>query len=605
MKKFSIIIIICLFITFASCIFLNKNTVQVIKVYSPYQIALDLNKNGKVEVNEKFTVDNIETFTSKTSDYQKKYAEDMNIDEETALAIGYFAEKYAQSLLEDKNVSYKKLDNNHIIVNLNGKNYNKIIKNSPFALSNGKPLNQKSFDKQIQLAKSAQLRIYNNKSNKYHRLNCKYGQLAHDSVILPKNQIPKNAQGCKFCENANFPIKKNNFDIKYEKEIEALKKIQPQKFSIKDENIKLYLADLTTVLLPHNKCTTEYCVALVQQINNAQNTIDMALYGYTDIPEVTTAIQSAIKRGVTVRFVYDVSADGTNFYEDTFKFAKTLSESKADYGDKVYQSAIMHNKFIIVDKQVVITGSANLSTSDISGFNTNDILFIKSPEIANIYEEEFEQLYSNKFHRKKSVIKNKENILIGNSIISVYFSPQDDAINTALIPLIENAKQYVYIPMFIITHKKLSQALADAYKRGVDVRIILDATNASNKYSTHEALRKSGVLVKTENFAGKVHSKSLIIDDKYLVTGSMNLSKSGNTKNDENVLIIENPTIVKYYKNFFLYLWEKIPKEWLSKNVSSESHDSIGSCHDGVDNDFDGKIDFEDSGCSLPAKSVK
>lgn len=42
---------------------------------------------------------------------------------------------------------------------------------------------------------------------------------------------------------------------------------------------------------------------------------------------------------------------------------------------------------------------------------------------------------------------------------------------------------------------------------------------------------------------------------------------------------------------------KKIPNEWLYKNASSESYDSIGSCYDGVDNDFDGKIDMEDSGC--------
>ena len=605
MKKFSIILIICMFIAFTCCIFLTKNTVQVIKVYSPAEIAIDLNKNGKVEANEKFTVDGIDTFTSKASDHQKTIAENMGIDEETALAIGYFAEKYAQSLLEDKKVTYKKLENNHITVFFNGKNYNKIIKNSPFNIINGKPANPKTFEKQIQLAKSSKLRIYNNKSNIYHHLNCKYGQIAHDSVILPINQISKNARSCKFCENTVQSTPKTIQDKKMAQEQEIIKNIQPKKFSTSNEQITLYLSDLTTVLLPHNKCTTDYCIEIVKRINNTQHSIDMALYGYTDIPEITTAIQSAIRRGVNVRFVHDVTAEGTNFYPDTFKFAKTLAESKADYGDNSYQSAIMHNKFIILDKRILITGSANISTTDISGFNTNDILIIKSPEISQIYEEEFEQMYNNKFHRKKSKIINKENILLGESIASVYFSPQDDTINTAIIPLVNKAKQYIYIPMFVITHKKISQALSNAKSRGVDVKIILDATNANNKYTTHETLRKSGVQVKTENYAGKIHSKSLIIDDKYIVTGSMNLSKSGNSKNDENVLIIENPTLAKYYKTFFLYLWQKIPDIWLTKNASSESHDSIGSCYDGVDNDFDGKIDREDSGCSPQAKTVK
>lgn len=597
MKKFSIILIISLFVLFTCCILFTRNTVQVIKIYSPNSIALDINKNGKVELNEKFTVDGVETFTSKISDYQKAYAEKMNIDEETALAIGYFAEKYAQSLLEDKNIKYKTLENNNITVTINGKSYNKIFRQSPFALSNGKAVNEKEFAKQIQLAKSSQLKIYNNKSNKYHRLNCKYGQLAHDAVILPKNQLPKNAQSCKFCENPSAEDNKNTENDKSKQEQQKFKSITEKKFSINDEHIKLIITDLSTVLMPHSKCTSEFCLELVKEINKSQKSIDMALYGYTNIPEITTAIQNAIRRGVTVRFVHDITPEGSNFYPDTLTFAKTLAESSTDYGDYTYQNAIMHNKFFIFDSSTVITGSANISITDISDFNTNDILIIKSPEIAQIYKQEFEQMYDKKFHNKKAKIKDNENILLGNSIISVYFSPQHNVINTVLIPLINEAKSYIYLPIFVITHKKVSQALADAASRGVDVRIILDATNAGNKYSTHELLRKANVPVKTENFAGKMHSKALIIDDKYLITGSMNLSKRGNNINDENVLVIENSTLAKYYKNFFLYLWKKIPNDWLYKNASSESYDSIGSCYDGVDNDFDEKIDMEDSGC--------
>ena len=51
------------------------------------------------------------------------------------------------------------------------------------------------------------------------------------------------------------------------------------------------------------------------------------------------------------------------------------------------------------------------------------------------------------------------------------------------------------------------------------------------------------------------------------------------------------------YKDFFLYLWTKIPDKYLKYNISAESKDSQGSCSDGVDNDYDGKIDKDDDGC--------
>ncbi|MGN0018219.1 MAG: phosphatidylserine/phosphatidylglycerophosphate/cardiolipin synthase family protein [Candidatus Gastranaerophilaceae bacterium] len=605
MKQFSIVLIILMLIAFISTTFYTKNTVKVSEVVTPALVSLDLNKNGRTEANERFVVEGIDTFTSSVSDYQKVMAENLGIDEDTALAIGYFAEKYAQSLIEDRQVKYKKLDNGNIVITFNGKNYNQIIKKSPFALIDGKPVNKKDFDKQIQLAKNSQLRIYNNKSNKYHKLSCKYGQMAHDSLILPKNQLPKNAQACNFCKDKHTSNESNKQSNEIVKEKELIKNIHPKSFSISKENIKLFLTDLTTVLYPSGKCTSDFCKELVIQINNSNKSIDMALYGYTNIPDITFAIERAIKRGVQVRMVYDVNNKGLNFYPDTFNMARMIVGSKGDYGESDYQNSIMHNKFFIFDKKIVLTGSANISSSDVCGFNSNAIILIKSPEIAEIYEQEFNQMAENNFHNKKLKLEHKENILLGDSIISVYFSPKDRTIDNILIPLINNAKKYIYIPTFIITHKPVTQALIDAKTRGVDIKIIIDATSANNKYSTHQQLRDNKILVKTENYAGKMHAKSLIIDDKYVIVGSMNLSKNGNSKNDENILVIENPNLAKYYKDFFVYQWGKISDKWLTKNASSESHDSLGSCFDGIDNDFDGKIDTEDSGCKYVLQKSK
>ena len=94
-----------------------------------------------------------------------------------------------------------------------------------------------------------------------------------------------------------------------------------------------------------------------------------------------------------------------------------------------------------------------------------------------------------------------------------------------------------------------------------------------------------------------MHSKIIIIDKKYVITGSTNFSNSGENKNDENMIIIENQKIAKFYADFFEYLWSKIPDKYLKFNPPAESKYSVGSCTDGVDNDFDDKIDTKDEGC--------
>ena len=55
--------------------------------------------------------------------------------------------------------------------------------------------------------------------------------------------------------------------------------------------------------------------------------------------------------------------------------------------------------------------------------------------------------------------------------------------------------------------------------------------------------------------------------------------------------------IAKYLKRFFLYQWDRIPDKWLTGYPRAESWESVGSCSDGIDNDYDGSTDAKDSGC--------
>ena len=256
----------------------------------------------------------------------------------------------------------------------------------------------------------------------------------------------------------------------------------------------------------------------------------------------------------------------------------------------------MHNKFYIFDNKTVITGSANLSHTDMSGYNTNSVIVINSEDIAKIYTAEFEQMYGGKFHLDKSKTERKL-INLGNTILDIYFSPQDKSLKNGVIPLINKAQKYIYIPTFLLTDKKVTESLINAKKRGVEIKIIVDALNASAIHSKHKELRENGVLVKTENYAGKMHSKSMIIDDTYTVIGSMNFSNSGENKNDENLVIIKDTDIAKFYKNFFLYQWGRIDDKWLKLNARAEGKDSIGSCSDGIDNNYDGLTDMKDPAC--------
>jgi phosphatidylserine/phosphatidylglycerophosphate/cardiolipin synthase-like enzyme len=52
-----------------------------------------------------------------------------------------------------------------------------------------------------------------------------------------------------------------------------------------------------------------------------------------------------------------------------------------------------------------------------------------------------------------------------------------------------------------------------------------------------------------------MHNKVVIVDERYVVTGSLNFSTNAETSNDENVLIIDNPEIAKLYMKEFERIW--------------------------------------------------
>lgn len=343
--------------------------------------------------------------------------------------------------------------------------------------------------------------------------------------------------------------------------------------------------------LPSTKTQTSFGLELIRLISNAQKEIKFAIYGFRGQEEILQTMILAKKRGVEISGVVDSDSHEQNYYDDTHLLYEYF-DIKTDH-----ISYIMHNKFFIFDDKLLWSGSANLSDTDTGGYNANNVVVIEDKKIASIYENEFDQMfYKEKFNNKKTEHSQKD-IKTADSTISIFFSPKSNTYEEGIKELVKSAKKYIYIPIFYLTHKDLGEQLIKAHKKGVEIKVILDATAARNPYSKHKLLRQEGIEVKVENFGGKMHAKSMIIDDTYIISGSMNFTKAGNSKNDENTLILKNPKLAKQYKEYFIKLWRHIPKRYLHVDPSAESLESAKSCGDGIDNDFDGKRDDKDDSC--------
>ena len=349
--------------------------------------------------------------------------------------------------------------------------------------------------------------------------------------------------------------------------------------------------------LPSHQVQSPFGEELIHLIDGAQKEIVFAIYGLREQNDILEALKKAKKRGVLIKGVVDSDSHGKNYYSHTDTLY-ALFEIRSDH-----KSAIMHNKFFVFDQKILWSGSSNISDTGTGGYNANAVVVIEDKEVAKAYIKEFKQMFDGKFGRAKTE-HSYANIRTQTSTISIYFSPKSHTYEKAIRPLIQGAKHSIFVPIFYLTHEDLSSELVKASKRGVDVKVILDASAAQNDYSKHEYLREQGIAVKVENFGGKMHAKSMIVDDRYFIAGSMNFTKAGNDTNDENTLIIDNEALAKSYNAYFSALWHTIPHRFLSYNPSPEGLESGNACFDGIDNDFDGKKDQEDPSCQKTPKVV-
>ena len=139
----------------------------------------------------------------------------------------------------------------------------------------------------------------------------------------------------------------------------------------------------------------------------------------------------------------------------------------------------------------------------------------------------------------------------------VYFSPGDDC-PQIIINQLERASRSVDICVFTITDNRISDAIRDAFVRGIAVRVISDNDKSQDPGSDIQRLKSLGVPVRIDQTEHHMHHKYAVFDQKTTLTGSYNWTRSADKHNDENFVITSEPTINRAYLGHFDRLWQKL-----------------------------------------------
>src|ERR1700721_1786660 len=101
------------------------------------------------------------------------------------------------------------------------------------------------------------------------------------------------------------------------------------------------------------------------------------------------------------------------------------------------------------------------------------------------------------------------------------FSPSPEAVKL-IQRTIGKAEQGIDVAAYSFTSYKIADALIDAHRRGVDVRVLLDKGQGKRHYRAIKELQDAGIPIRINSHYAIMHDKYIIIDDKTIETGSFN-----------------------------------------------------------------------------------
>ena len=133
-----------------------------------------------------------------------------------------------------------------------------------------------------------------------------------------------------------------------------------------------------------------------------------------------------------------------------------------------------------------------------------------------------------------------------------------EAINNVVRHADAHSRRTANICVFTITDNRVSEAILDAHRRNVSVRIVTDNEKAEDLGSDVERLEAAGIPVRVDRSPFHMHHKFAILDGKTLVMGSYNWTRGAARDNQENLIVTNDLRLVKPFSDTFDHLWNQL-----------------------------------------------
>ena len=303
-------------------------------------------------------------------------------------------------------------------------------------------------------------------------------------------------------------------------------------------------AALQILFSPKGGCTD----AIVAALDVAKASILVQAYSFTSAP-IAQAVVRAHQRGVKVQVLLDKSQETEKYSSATFL---------ANHGVPVFIDAahkIAHNKVMVIDGALVITGSFNFSKAA-ENDNAENLVLIRDAGKALLYEKNWRDHSAHcKPYRRKvpleatsTAVDDAEEppLLLADAspatgtplqviasaapktdgmVTAYYFGPKGGG-TAAIVAAIDAAKKRVWVFAHAFTSRPIGAALARAFARQVDVKMIFDP---GQKVECRAAtiFARLGDVAWIDSEHAQLLNNTMVIDDDRVVVSTAPFTKVG------------------------------------------------------------------------------
>ena len=136
--------------------------------------------------------------------------------------------------------------------------------------------------------------------------------------------------------------------------------------------------------------------------------------------------------------------------------------------------------------------------------------------------------------------------------VEIHYSPVEN-LEQVHVGFLRSARLKIDLAAYDLTDRSVIDALIDAKRRGVAVRIVLDPSQPQ----ALDRLREISDCIRMKRPGPFMHLKSYALDDRLLRSGSANLTASGLKQQDNDMIIVRDPSVVRVFELRFQQIWSE------------------------------------------------